>query len=112
VAIWPQKNPTVPSGVLFGTVEVYHAPYLDRRGGVSFDGGRIGGVRQIVATIDGRPRQAGDRYTLSSQTPRPAAVASEMGHNRKNRSTFHKQAKKVKLPIGVAKTGRGEVLSR
>jgi len=34
------------------------------------------------------------------------------GHNRKNRSTFHKQAKKVKLSIGVAKTGRGEVLSR
>ena len=36
-------------------------------------------MRQVVATIDGRPRQAGDRYTLSNQTPRPAAVASEMG---------------------------------
>jgi hypothetical protein len=30
---------------------------------------------QVVATIDGRPLQAGDRYTLSNQTPRPAAVA-------------------------------------
>jgi hypothetical protein len=39
------------------------------------------GVRQVVATIDGRPRQAGERYTISNQTPRPAAVASEMGHN-------------------------------
>jgi len=35
-------------------------------------------VRQVVGTIDGRPRQAGDRCTLSNQTPRPAAVASEM----------------------------------
>jgi hypothetical protein len=34
-------------------------------------------VRQVVAT-----RQAGDWYTLSNQTPRPAAVASEMGQNR------------------------------
>jgi hypothetical protein len=40
------------------------------------------GVRQVVATIDGRSRQAGDRYTLSKQTPRPAAVASPMGHKR------------------------------
>jgi hypothetical protein len=41
--------------------------------------GSTAGVRQVVATIDGRPRQAGDRYTISNQTPRPAAVASEMG---------------------------------
>jgi hypothetical protein len=33
-------------------------------------------MRQVVATIDGRSRQAGDRYTLGNQTPRPAAVAS------------------------------------
>jgi hypothetical protein len=38
-------------------------------------------MRQVVATIDGRPRQAGDRYTLSNQTARPAA-ASEMGQDR------------------------------
>jgi hypothetical protein len=31
---------------------------------------------------DGRLRQAGDRYTLDNQTPRRAAVASEMGHHR------------------------------
>jgi hypothetical protein len=37
-------------------------------------------VRQVVATIDGRLRQAGDRYTVDNQAPRPAAVASEMGH--------------------------------
>jgi hypothetical protein len=39
-------------------------------------------MRQVVATIDGRLRQAGDRYTLSNQTPRPAAVPSEMGQFR------------------------------
>jgi hypothetical protein len=39
-------------------------------------------MRQVVATIDRRPRQAGDRYTLSNQTPRPVAVSSEMGQNR------------------------------
>jgi len=39
-------------------------------------------MRQVVATIDGRLRQAGDRYTLSNQTPRPAAGASAMGHKR------------------------------
>jgi transposase len=39
-------------------------------------------VRHVVATIDGRPREAGDRYTLSNQTPRPAAAASEMGQDR------------------------------
>jgi acetolactate synthase I/II/III large subunit len=38
-------------------------------------------VRQVVATIDGRPRQAGDRYTLGNQTPRPAAVASMALYN-------------------------------
>jgi hypothetical protein len=35
-------------------------------------------MRQVVATIDGQPHQAGDNYTFSNQTPRPAAVASEM----------------------------------
>jgi hypothetical protein len=44
------------------------------------------GRASVVATIDGRPRQAGDRYTLINQTPRPAAVASEMGHLRKSGS--------------------------
>jgi hypothetical protein len=39
-------------------------------------------MRHVDATIDGRLRHAGDRYTLINQTPRPAAVASEMGHNR------------------------------
>jgi hypothetical protein len=40
----------------------------------------ITGMRQIVSNIDGWRRQAGDRYSLSNQTPRPAAVVSEMGH--------------------------------
>jgi hypothetical protein len=39
-------------------------------------------MRQVVATIDGRLRQAGHRYTLNNQAPRPAAVASEMGQFR------------------------------
>jgi hypothetical protein len=36
-------------------------------------------MRQVVAIIDGGLRQADDRYTLNNQTPRPAALASEMG---------------------------------
>jgi hypothetical protein len=43
---------------------------------------RITGMRHIDVPIDGRLHQAGDRYTLSEQTPRPAALASEMGHKR------------------------------
>jgi hypothetical protein len=39
------------------------------------DGGRASGCRNHRR----RPRQAGDRYIISNQTPRPAAVASEMG---------------------------------
>jgi hypothetical protein len=35
--------------------------------------------RQVVATIDGRPRQAGCRYTISDQTPRPAAGGGGFG---------------------------------
>jgi hypothetical protein len=36
-------------------------------------------MRHIVAAIDGRARHPAGGCTLSKQTPRPAAVASEMG---------------------------------
>jgi len=40
----------------------------------------IADMRQVVAAIDDRPRHSGGGCTLSKQTPRPAAVASPMGH--------------------------------
>jgi hypothetical protein len=42
----------------------------------------IADMRQIVATIDDRPRHSGGGCTLSKQTPRQAAVASPMGQKR------------------------------
>ena len=47
----------------------------------------IADMRQVVAAIDDRPRHSGGGCTLSKQTPRPAAVASPMGHNRKSASS-------------------------
>jgi hypothetical protein len=42
------------------------------------------------------PRQAGDRYTLTKQTPRLAAVASEMGQNRP--TAVQKQVGQISRP--------------
>jgi hypothetical protein len=39
-------------------------------------------VKAHRSAAGGGEPQAGDRYAPSNQTPRPAAVASEMGHNR------------------------------
>jgi hypothetical protein len=43
---------------------------------------RIADMRHAVAVIDYPPRHSGGGCTLCKQTPRPAAVASEMGHER------------------------------
>src|ERR1700680_3274570 len=51
----------------------------------------IAGMRQVVAAIDDRPRHSGGGYTLGKQTPRPAAVASEMGHKRPTRPLFEER---------------------
>jgi hypothetical protein len=40
----------------------------------------IADMRQVVAAIDDRPRYSGGGCILGNQTPRPAAVASPMGH--------------------------------
>jgi hypothetical protein len=48
------------------------------------DGGRASGCRNHRCL----PRQAGDRYTISNQTPRLAAVASEMGQFRTCAAVF------------------------
>jgi len=40
------------------------------------------GMRPVVAAIDYQPRLSGGGYKFGKQTPRPAAVASPMGHNR------------------------------
>jgi hypothetical protein len=39
-------------------------------------------MRPVVAPIDNPPPHSGGGCTLCKQTPRPAAVASPMGHNR------------------------------
>jgi hypothetical protein len=43
---------------------------------------RIADMRHVVAATDDRPRHSGGGCTLCKQTPRPAAVASEMGQMR------------------------------
>jgi hypothetical protein len=42
----------------------------------------IADMRHVVAAIDDRPRHSGGGCTVSKQTPRLAAVASEMGQVR------------------------------
>jgi hypothetical protein len=43
-------------------------------------------MRHAVAAVDDRPRHSGGGCTLGKQTPRLAAMASEIGQNRTNAS--------------------------
>jgi hypothetical protein len=42
----------------------------------------IADMRHVIADVDDRARRSGGGCTLNKRTPRPAAVASEMGHKR------------------------------
>jgi hypothetical protein len=54
----------------------------DHHGGRDQGGVSRGDVRQVVAGGDEGAHHPGGGCTLNKQTPRPAAVASPMGHNR------------------------------
>ena len=64
-------------------------------------------MRQVVATIDGRPRQAGDRYTLSNQTPRPAGGGFGDGQ----KETIMRDRFSGSITVAIAAAAVGAVIS-